>query len=55
MTIIIKSSQKNFEWRKFMIIKRNAYQNVMCGAEYLHLMYQLNLSHLHTQTRLNLT
>lgn len=46
---------QNYEWRKFMIIKRNAYQNVMCGAEYLHLMYQLNLSHLHTQTRLNLT
>jgi len=24
---------QNYEWRKFMIIKRNAYQKVMCGAE----------------------
>jgi len=24
---------QNYEWRIFMIIKRNAYQKVMCGAE----------------------
>jgi len=34
-----------------MIIKQNVYQKVICDAEYLHLMHQLIISHLHTQTR----